>query len=132
MHPMLLPSDLPYQLPRFADFTDDDFAPALDEGMADQLAAVALITANPEPATFDNTLVPLHERGQGLGRVLRIFSNEASADTDEPITGPRASYAPKLAAHTNDIALDPELDGRRLTVHDQWPVELGVARDGVG
>ena len=55
MHPMLLPSDLPYQLPRFADFTDDDFGPALDEGMAAQLDAVAAITAQSEPATFDNT-----------------------------------------------------------------------------
>ncbi len=119
MHPMLLPSDLPYQLPRFADFTDDDFAPALDEGMADQLAAVASITANPEPATFDNTLVPLEQSGEGLARVLRIFSNKASADTNEQIDELRASYAPKLAAHSDAIALDPELYRRLLTVHEQ-------------
>ena len=119
MHPMLLPSDLPYQLPRFADFTDDDFAPALDEGMADQLTAVAAITANPEPATFDNTLVPLEQSGEGLSRVLRIFSNKASADTNEQIDELRASYAPKLAAHSDAIALDPELYRRLLTVHEQ-------------
>ena len=119
MHPMLLPSDLPYQLPRFADFTDDDFAPALDEGMADQLAAVAAITANPEPASFDNTLVPLEQSGEGLSRVLRIFSNKASADTNEQIDELRASYAPKLAAHSDAIALDPELYRRLLTVHEQ-------------
>ena len=119
MHPMLLPSDLPYQLPRFADFTDDDFAPALDEGMADQLTAVAAITANPEPATFDNTLVPLEQSGEGLSRVLRIFSNKASADTNEQIDELRASYAPKLAAHSDAIVLDPELYRRLLTVHEQ-------------
>jgi peptidyl-dipeptidase Dcp len=119
MHPMLGPSDLPYQLPRFGDFTDDDFAPALDEGMAAQLEAVAAITADPEPATFDNTLVPLERSGEGLARVLRIFSNKASADTNEQVDELRASYAPKLAAHSDAIALDPELYQRLLAVHEQ-------------
>lgn len=119
MHPLLLASDLPYQLPRFADFTDDDFAPALDEGMAAQLEAVAAITADPEPATFDNTLVPLERSGEGLARVLRIFSNKASADTNEQIDELRASYAPKLAAHSDAIALDPDLYQRLLAVHEQ-------------
>ena len=34
MHPMLLPSDLPYQLPRFADFTDDEITATFDMGKA--------------------------------------------------------------------------------------------------
>jgi len=119
MHPMLEPSDLPYQLPRFAGFSDDDFGPAIDEGMAAQLAAVAAITANAEPATFDNTLVPLERSGEGLSRVLRVFSNKASADTNEQIDELRASYAPKLAAHSDAIALDPALFQRLLAVHER-------------
>jgi peptidyl-dipeptidase Dcp len=119
MHPMLLPSDLPHQLPRFADFTDDDFRPALDEGMAAQLAAVAAISAQSEPATFDNTVVALERSGEELSRVLRIFSNKASADTNEQIDELRASYAPKLAAHSDAIALDPDLYLRLLAVHEQ-------------
>ncbi|KAA1416864.1 M3 family metallopeptidase [Nocardioides humilatus] len=119
MHPLLNASDLPYQLPRFADFTDDDFAPALDEGMAAQLAAVAAITADPAPATFDNTLVPLERSGEPLARVLRLFGNKASADTNPTIDELRASYAPKLAAHTDAIALDPVLYERLLAVHEQ-------------
>ena len=118
MHPLLLPSDLPYQLPKFADFTDDDFGPAIDEGMAVQLEAVAAITANPEPATFDNTLVPLERSGEALSRVLRIFSNKASADTNEHIDELRSTYAPKLAAHSDAIALDPALYDRLRAVHD--------------
>jgi peptidyl-dipeptidase Dcp len=119
MHPMLLPSDLPHQLQRFADFTDDDFRPALDEGMAAQLAAVAAISAQSEPATFDNTVVALERSGEELSRVLRIFSNKASADTNEQIDELRASYAPKLAAHSDAIALDPDLYQRLLAVHEQ-------------
>ena len=119
MHPLLAPSDLPYQLPRFADFTDDDFAPAIDEGMAAQLAAVAAITGDPAPATFDNTLVPLERSGEELARVLRIFGNKASADTNDVVDELRSTYAPKLAAHSDAIALDPLLYARLLAVHDQ-------------
>lgn len=119
MHPLLAPSDLPYQLPRFADFADEDLAPAIDEGMATQLAAVAAITGDPAPATFDNTLVPLERSGEALARVLRVFSNKASADTNDVIDELRSTYAPKLAAHSDAIALDPELYARLLAVHEQ-------------
>ena len=119
MHPLLLPSDLPFQLPRFADFADNAFGPAIDEGMAAQLAAVASITAQSGPATFDNTLVPLERSGEALSRVLRIFSNKASADTNEQIDELRSSYAPRLAAHSDAIALDPALFERLLAVHEQ-------------
>ena len=119
MHPLLLPSDLPYQLPRFADFTDDEFAAAIDEGMAAQLEAVAAITASSDPATFDNTLVPLERSGEALARVLRVFFNKASADTNEQIDELRATYAPKLAAHGDAMALDPALYARLLAVHEQ-------------
>lgn len=119
MNPLLEPSDLPYQLPRFADFDDDAFGPAIDEGMALQLAAVAEITADPEPATFDNTVVPLERSGEPLARVLRVFYNKAAADTNERIDQLRSTYAPRLAAHSDAIALDPALYQRLLTVHEQ-------------
>ena len=75
-------SDLPHQLPRFADIDDHDYAPAIEAAMAEQLAAVAAITADPAPATFANTLVPLELSGTTLARVLRVFWNKASADAN--------------------------------------------------
>ena len=51
--------------------------------------------------------------------MLRIFSNKASADTNEQIDELRASYAPKLAAHSDAIALDPDLYQRLLAVHEE-------------
>ncbi len=117
-HALLEPSDLPYQLPRFADFTDDDFGPAIDEGMALQLAAIAEITANPEPATFDNTLVPLERSGVPLRRVLGVFYNKGLADSNDRVDELRAAYAPLLAAHSDAILLDAALYARLQAVHD--------------
>ncbi|WGY04123.1 M3 family metallopeptidase [Nocardioides sp. QY071] len=109
-------SDLPHQLPRFADIDDHDYAPAIEAAMAEQLAAVAAITADPAPATFANTLVPLELSGTTLARVLRVFWNQASADANPDIDAVRAAFAPRLAAHTDAILLDPALWARLQAV----------------
>ncbi|WP_418063378.1 M3 family metallopeptidase [Pimelobacter simplex] len=110
-------SDLPHQLPRFAAITDDDYAPAIATAMAEQIAAIAAITADPEPPTFANTLEPLERSGVRLGRVLRVFGNKASADSNPAIDAVRAEFAPRLAAHSDAILLDPALWERLQAVH---------------
>ena len=110
-------SDLPHQLPRFADITDDDYAPALATAMAEQLEAIAAITADPAPPTFDNTVVPLERSGVRLSRVLRVFGNKAGADATDAIDAVRAEFAPRLAAHGDAILLDPALWARLQAVH---------------
>lgn len=105
-------SDLPHGLPRFAEITDDDYGPAIEAAMAEQLAAVAAITADPEPPTFANTMVPLELSGTALRRVLGIFGNKASADATPAVDAVRAEFAPRLAAHSDAIALDPALWAR--------------------
>lgn len=112
-------SDLPHRLPRFADISDDDYGPALEVAMADQLRAIAAITGNPDAATFDNTLVPLERSGIGLTRVLRVFSNKASADSSPAVDAVRAEFAPRLAAHSDAILLDADLWARLQVVEAQ-------------
>ncbi|GAA3538541.1 M3 family metallopeptidase [Nocardioides daeguensis] len=109
-------SDLPHQLPRFADIEDQDYAPAIEAAMAEQLAAVAAISADPAPPTFANTLVPLELSGVTLARVLRVFWNKASADANPQIDAVRAAFAPRLAAHGDAILLDPALWARLRAV----------------
>ena len=110
-------SDLPHQLPRFEDIDDDDYAPAIEAAMAEQLAAVAAITADPAAPTFANTLVPLELSGTTLARVLRVFWNKASADANPDIDAVRAAFAPRLAAHSDAILLDPALWTRLQEVY---------------
>nr|WP_218866092.1 M3 family metallopeptidase [Nocardioides kongjuensis] len=96
-------------MPRFEDIDDGDYAPAIEAAMAEQLAAVAAITADPAAPTFANTLVPLELSGTTLARVLRVFWNKASADANPDIDAVRAAFAPRLAAHSDAILLDPAL-----------------------
>jgi peptidyl-dipeptidase Dcp len=110
-------SDLPHQLPRFAEIADDDYGPAIATAMAEQIAAIAAITADPAPPTFANTMEPLERSGTALARVLRVFGNKASADTSPTVDAVRAEFAPRLAAHGDAILLDPALWARLQAVH---------------
>ena len=98
-NPFLSPSTLPYQLPPFAEISDDHFGPAIEQGMAEQRAEIAAITAQTEPATFANTMEPLERSGQLLTRVLRVFFNKSSADSNDASNALEEEFAPKLAAH---------------------------------
>lgn len=117
-NPFLQPSTLPHGLPPFADITDDDFAPAIDAGMAEQLAELAEITAAAGTPTLENTLEPLERSGQTLSRVLHVFYNKSSADSNAAITALEERYAPILAAHDDAIRLDAALYARVRTIHE--------------
>lgn len=116
---LLGPSELPHQLPPFADISDEDYAPAIEAAMAAQLAAIAAITADPATPTFDNTLVPLERSGTALSRVLRVFYNKAGADSSATVDAVRAEFAPRLAAHSDAILLDAALWERIQAVAGQ-------------
>ena len=82
---LLEPSDLPHRLPCFADISIEDYGPAIEQGMADQLAALAAITSSADEPTFENTLVALERSGERLDRVLRVFFSLLSADSDDDL-----------------------------------------------
>src|SRR5436190_11686396 len=56
-NPLFAESALPYHYPPFDKIKDDDFVPAIETGMQEQLKEVDAITAIPDKPTFDNTVV---------------------------------------------------------------------------
>jgi peptidyl-dipeptidase Dcp len=101
-------SILEYELPDFTLIRDEHYLPAFYEGCSQQLAEVELIVSAPE-VTFDNTLVALEKSGSMLHRMLVVFYNKSSADTNETINAIESEIAPKLAAHNDAIKLNPGL-----------------------
>ena len=110
--PFDAPSTLPYGMPPFAEIRAEHYAPALEAGMAQQLAEIAAIAGNAEPPTFENTMVALERSGQLLDRVERVFFSTAAADGDETTEALEEEFAPKLAAHSDAIRLDARLFAR--------------------
>ncbi|MFM1783883.1 MAG: hypothetical protein RLZZ579_160, partial [Actinomycetota bacterium] len=112
-NPLLTKSKLDYELPDFANLTDDHYLPAFEFGCSEQLREVSAIVSQSE-ITFENTLVALEKSGQILNSMLMVFYNKTSADTSEKLQEIEAEIAPRLAAHLDAIRLNPDLY-QRLT-----------------
>ena len=107
-NPFLRPSQLEYELPPFNVINDSHYLPAFYAGMEEQSQEIAKITSQSE-ITFENTIVALERSGQILTRVANVFYNKSSSDTNEAIDAIEAEIAPKLAAHSDSIKLNPDL-----------------------
>ena len=118
-NPLLTASTLPFQAPPFDKIKDADYLPAFEEGMRQHLAEVRKIADNTEPATFANTNEALERSGETLDRVSRIFFGLVQADTNDARQKIQEEIAPKLAAHQDEISLDPKLFARIKAVYDQ-------------
>ncbi len=116
-NPFFAPSTLPFGMPPFDDITDEHYRPAFEKGMADQLAEVEAITANPDAPTFENTMVALETSGQLLDRVATVFFNKVSADGNDVTAELEEEIAPLLAAHADAIRLNSALYSRIEALH---------------
>jgi peptidyl-dipeptidase Dcp len=117
-NPFAQRSTLEYELPPFALIEEEHYLPAFYEGCAEQLAEVQAILDTPGAATFENTIVALEKSGQYLGRMLRVFYNKSSSDTNEALDAIEEEIAPKFAAHQDAISLNPVLFKRIKELYD--------------
>jgi peptidyl-dipeptidase Dcp len=108
-NPFLAPSSLPFEFPDFDAIREEHFLPAFAAGMAEQRAEVDAITADPAPATFENTIVALERSGAALRRVSSVFFTLVGSCSTPGIREIEAEVAPRLAAHADAITLDPAL-----------------------
>ncbi|MGW4382767.1 M3 family metallopeptidase [Kitasatospora sp. NPDC004531] len=116
-NPFFSPSTLVFELPPFAEIREEHYRPAFERGMADQLAEIAAIVADPNPPTFDNTVVALERSGAVLRRVSVAFENQDSSDTTPGVQALDAEISPLLAAHSDAIHLDAALFARLDTLY---------------
>ncbi len=105
-------STLQYELPPFEKIRDEQYLMAFYAGAEAQLAEVEEIINFPEQVNFENTIVALERSGQMLNRMLLVFYNKSSSDTSPAIEVIEEEIAPKLAAHTDAIRLNPVLFAR--------------------
>ncbi|MEV7355177.1 M3 family metallopeptidase [Kitasatospora sp. NPDC091276] len=124
-NPFFKPSPLVYELPPFAEIRPEHFLPAYERGMAEQLAEIAAITADPRPPTPDNTLVALERSGELLRRVDAVFRNQSASDTSELVDEVETAVSPLLAAHHDAIHLDRALFARIEELYGRR-AELGL------
>lgn len=118
-NPLFTPSPLPLQYPPFDKVRDEHFGPALDRGMAEQLAEVQAIADNPAAPTFDNTIVALERSGRLLSRTTTLLFSLLGADANPARQQLQTDYAAKLAAQRDAVLLNPKLFARVQTLYAQ-------------
>jgi peptidyl-dipeptidase Dcp len=111
-NPFVSPSTLPFELPDFATIRDEHYQPAIEAGMAEHLAELATLAADPEPPTVANVVEAWETSGRLLHRALSAFYTKQPADTNPVLDAVDAAIAPQLAAHTDAIYLDRTLYDR--------------------
>lgn len=117
-NPFAAASSLALMAPDFSKITDSDYAPAMTDGMAQQMVEINAIANSTEAPTFDNTVVPMERSGLLLTRVTKVFFNLTESTSNPTIQALQAEFAPKLAAHADSISLNPKLFARLQAVYD--------------
>ena len=117
-NPFATASTLPFQAPPFNRIHDADYKPALEEGMRQHLAEVEAIANQPAAPTFDNTIVAMERSGQMLTRVSKVFFALTQSNTNDTLQAVQNEEAPRLAAHSDAIYLNPRLFARVKDLYD--------------
>jgi peptidyl-dipeptidase Dcp len=118
-NPFYAPSTLPFHAPPFDKIKDEDYQPAIEAGMAEELTEVQAIADNPAVPTFENVLVAMEKTGQLLHRAMAAFRGITGANTNPVLQKVRTAEAPKLAAHYDAIYLNARLFARVAAVYKQ-------------
>ena len=127
-NPLFVPSTLPYRLPPFDDLRDEHYLPAFEQGMAEQLAEIDAIVADPDPPGFENTVAALERSGQLLKRTAMAFFPVAASHATDAVRAIETEVSPRLAEHRDAIYLNRELYQRLRQVdgasdEESWLLE---------
>jgi peptidyl-dipeptidase Dcp len=127
-NPLLAIWSGPFEVPPFGQIAPAHFRPAFDQAMAEQRAALARVAADPQRASFDNTVAAMERSGRALARVENVFWLLAGADADDAIMAIEREMAPLVAAHRNAIFTDAALFRRVDDLHARR-ADLGLTAE---
>ena len=98
-----------FSLPPFAEIRDEDFASAIDAGLAEARANIGQIASSPDAPTFANTIDALELAEALLDRVSGVFYNLAGADANDTREALMRDLAPKLSAFSSEVTNNKSL-----------------------
>ena len=116
-NPVLQAWATPHGLPPFDRFEARHFEPALCQAMAEHRAELAILAAQSEAASFDNTVAAMDRAGGTLARVASVFYNLTSSATGPELQAVQRTVAEPMAAHSSAVYQDAALFARVDTLH---------------
>jgi len=118
-NPLLAEWDGPYGgVPAFDQMELVYLKPALEVAMARNLEEIEAIASNPEPATFENTIVAMERAGDTLGRVFTYYGIWSSNLSSPEFREIQQEMAPRLSAYFSQITQNKDLFERIEAVYN--------------
>jgi peptidyl-dipeptidase Dcp len=109
----------PYNgLPAFDRMQLTDLEAALEVGMAKSLAEIDAIANNPEPPTFENTIVEMQRTGKELDRVFTYYGIWSSNMNSPEFRAIQTAMTPKLSDYRSKISQNSALFARIKAVYE--------------
>ena len=96
----------------------EEFAGAFERAIAEADHEIEAIAVDPEPPTFENTIVALERAGRRLERVAAQFGVHTANLNRDPIPRIRRTVGPLLAAHADRVIQNEKLFARIEAVHE--------------
>ena len=121
MNPFLQTYETPHQTFPFHLIKTEHIEPAMIEAMQIEKQEINNIVKNPEPPTFENTIVALETSGRLLNEVNTYLQNQLSSNTDDELEDLAAKLLPILTDHEADIMQNEALFARVKQVYEQAP-----------
>ncbi len=117
-NPFLEEWDTPYGVPPFDHIEDEHFMPAFKKSVLELRAEIAAITDNPEPPSFDNTIVALEKAGPLMSKVLYTFSPLTGTELNDTLRELQTQIWPIFSRESDAITLNEQLFQRVLAVYE--------------
>jgi peptidyl-dipeptidase Dcp len=115
-NPFLRPWTTAFDIPPFAEISDDHFKPAFEAGLAEGRAGIKAIAENPEAPSFENTIAAMETCEDLLSKVLGVFYGIAGADSNDVREGLQRDFGPILADYSSEITANTALFERIETL----------------
>ena len=116
---LLKPFETKFESVPFEQIKNEDYQPAILQGIEDAKKEIDQIVNNTEKPTFENTLEALEHVGRQLNRVTEAFFNITSAETNDYLEKVQEEVSPILAEYGNDITLNEGLFKRVKAVFEK-------------
>jgi peptidyl-dipeptidase Dcp len=105
-------------VPPFDQVKVEHFKPALEAGMAEQLAEIDRIAAQPSPPTFENTVAALERSGRTLARVQSVYNVFGGTMSTKAFQDVEREMEPKIAAFRDRVVQNEKLFNRLAAVYE--------------
>jgi peptidyl-dipeptidase Dcp len=109
-NPFMEEWNTPYGIPPFSAIKDEHYMPAFKKGILELRADIAAILENPEPPTFENTILALEIAGELLTKVDYTFGNISNTELNDELRALESEVNPMLTREFDAINLNTDLD----------------------